>query len=257
MAKVKRKYGVRKWVFWCVGLVLLSIVGIIYYQLWLSQEDRFVRYQEFGIEIPVNFSLHGIDVSSYQGRINWPMVKAMDVRGVHIDFAFIKATEGLGRVDVQFRRNWESAKEAGMIRGAYHFFLATKSGRAQAENFLATTDMASGDIPPVLDIEETYGVRDTLLKQRVQEWLDVVQTSVGVKPIIYTSVDFYRRHLIGQFDAYPLWVAHYLQENDPRAGREWDFWQHSKTGHVSGIGTFVDFSVFKGDSIAFKQILLP
>jgi lysozyme len=257
MAKVKRKYWVHKWVYWCLGLVLLGIVGIINYQLWLAQEDRFVRYQEFGIEIPVNFSLHGIDVSSYQGRINWPMVKAMDVRGVHIDFAFIKATEGLGRVDAQFRRNWENAKDAGMTRGAYHFFLATKSGRAQAENFLATANMESGDIPPVLDIEETYGVRDSVLRQRVKEWLDVVQTSIGVKPIIYTSVDFYRRHLMGEFDIYPLWVAHYLQENDPKADREWDFWQHSKTGHVSGIGTFVDFSVFKGDSTAFRQTLLP
>jgi lysozyme len=75
--------------------------------------------------------------------------------------------------------------------------------------------------------------------------------------MIYTNVDFYQRHLTGAFDGYPLWVAHYLQENDPNIHRDWDFWQHSETGHVSGINTKVDFDVFKGDSSAFKQMLLP
>jgi len=257
MVRAKRKYRVRKWVLWSLGVVLVGIVGYINYQLWRSKEDRFIRYQEFGIEIPVNYSMHGIDVSWYQGRINWQMVKAMDVRGVQLDFAFIKATEGLGRVDNQFRRNWEEAKESGMCRGAYHFFLATKSGRAQAENFLSTISLESGDILPVLDVEETYGVKDTVLKSRIQEWLDVVQASVGVKPMIYTNVDFYNRHLGNTFDAYPLWVAHYLQEENPRIAREWNFWQHSESGHVSGINRTVDFDVFKGDSLAFKQLLLP
>jgi lysozyme len=257
MVRAKRKYRVRKWVLWSLGVFFAAIVGYINYQWWRSRDDRFIRYQEFGIEIPVNYSIHGIDVSWHQGRINWPMVKAMNVRGVQIDFAFIKATEGLGRVDAQFRKNWEDAKDAGLCRGAYHFFLATKSGRAQAENFLETISLEPGDIPPVLDVEETYGVKDTVLKARVQEWLDVVQTSTGVKPIIYANVDFYKRHLGSTFDAYPLWAAHYLQEENPRIDRDWYFWQHSETGHVSGIATRVDFDVFKGDSLAFKQLLIP
>jgi lysozyme len=256
MAKRKQKYKIRKWVFWLLGLILAGIVGYINYQLWLSREDRFIQYQEFGTEIPVNYSMHGIDVSVHQGRINWDMVKSMEVRGVHLDFTFIKATEGLGKVDAQFRRNWDEARDAGMTRGAYHYFLATKSGRAQAENFLGTIDLQSGDMPPVLDVEDTYGVRDTVLRERVREWLDVVETTTGTRPIIYTYVDFYNRHLGRMFDGYPLWVAHYLQEEHPRISREWAFWQHSESGHVSGINTSVDFDVFIGDSLAFKQLLI-
>lgn len=254
---MRRKLKIRKWVLWLLLFVVLGIVGFINYQLWLSKEDRFVRYQEFGTEIPVNYSIHGIDVSWHNGRINWPMVRAMEVRGVHLDFVFIKATEGLGRVDANFRRNWEEAKNAGMIRGPYHYFLATKSGRAQAENFLATISLESGDIPPVVDVEDTYGVRDTLIRQRLREWLDVVQTSIGTKPIIYTSVDFYDRHLGRMFDGYPLWAAHYLQKENPRISRDWSFWQHSEFGRVSGINAPVDFNVFNGDSLALKQLLLP
>ena len=257
MARAKRKLRIRKWVIWLLGGIIAVVAGVINYQLWLSKEDRFVRYSEFGTDIPVNYSIHGIDVSWHQGRINWPMVKSMEVRGVHLDFAFIKATEGLGRVDAQFRRNWEEARDAGMIRGAYHYFLATKSGRAQAENFLATISLESGDIPPVVDVEDTYGVRDTLIRLRVQEWLDVVQTSTGTKPIIYTNVDFYERHLGRMFDGYPLWAAHYLQKENPRIDRDWSFWQHSESGRVSGINAPVDFNVFNGDSLALKQLLLP
>ncbi|WP_162852467.1 glycoside hydrolase family 25 protein [Dinghuibacter silviterrae] len=254
---MRKKQKIRKWVLWLLLIFVLGVVALINYELWQSKEDRFVRYQEFGTDIPVNYAIHGIDVSWHNGRINWPMVKSMEVRGVHLDFVFIKATEGLGRVDAQFRRNWEEAKSAGMIRGPYHFFLATKSGRAQAENFLATVTLESGDIPPVVDVEDTYGVRDTLIHQRLQEWLDVVQANTGTKPIIYTSVDFYDRHLGRMFDGYPLWAAHYLQKENPRIARDWSFWQHSEFGHVSGINAEVDFDVFNGDSLALKQLLMP
>lgn len=257
MVRVKKRYRIRGWIIWALVLIFIGIAAYINYQLWLSRSDRFVRYKEFGIEIPVNYSIHGIDVSWHQSRVNWDMVKAMEVRGVQLDFVFIKATEGLGRVDVQFRRNWQEVKAAGLTRGAYHFFLATKSGRAQAENFLQTVDLQSGDMLPVLDVEQTYGVKDSVMRARVKEWLDVVENSTGVKPLIYTNVDFYKRHLGSQFDGYPLWTAHYLQHEKPNIDREWSFWQHSEIGRVSGVGTKVDFNVFKGDSLEFRQMLIP
>src|SRR6185436_17869011 len=102
------------------------------------------------IELPLGYKIHGIDVSSYQGNIYWPAVVAMKDQDVNIQFAFIKATEGLNKVDKQFQRNWQKAKEANIIRGAYHFFLATKSGRIQAQNFINTVQLQPGDLPPVL-----------------------------------------------------------------------------------------------------------
>ena len=86
----------------------------------------------------------------------------------NLDLFFIKATEGIVNTDPQFKRNWKKSKQAGMIRGAYHFFLATKDGREQAENFISMVDLEEGDLPPVVDIEQTYGVNSATLKKELK-----------------------------------------------------------------------------------------
>jgi lysozyme len=180
----------------------------------------------------------------------------MEVKKVKIKFAFIKATEGIGRIDENFRRNWFNAQKAGVARGAYHFFISSKSGKAQAENFIETVRLQKGDLPPVLDIEQTNGASITDLQQRVSDWLQMVEKKYRVKPVIYTNADFYKTFLSGRFDDYPLWVAHYLVKDKPRISRNWTFWQHNETGHVNGINSFVDFNVFNGDSTAFLNMLV-
>jgi len=242
-----------------VGLLVagsLIMLGMRGYEWWLERRAHFVRYQAFGIDIPTNYSIHGIDVSKYQEVIDWESVKQMNVEGIQLSFAFIKATEGLNNEDHYFRRNWKKTKEAGLTRGAYHFFLATKSGRVQAENFISTVEIQPGDLPPVLDIEQTYGVPYAKLRERVKEWLVTVENYYGVKPIIYTYVDFYDQVLRDEFDNYPLWVAHYLQKEKPRIYRDWHFWQHNEQGRVNGIVYRVDFDVFNGDSTEFKHLLV-
>jgi lysozyme len=204
----------------------------------------------------VNYSIHGIDVSKYQDVVNWQSVKNMRVQDVSISFVFVKATEGLGNEDQMFSRNWKKIKEAGLIRGAYHYFLATKSGKAQAENFINSVTLLPGDLPPVLDIEQTYGVAPEKLRQRAKEWLQTIQTYYGTAPIIYTNVDFYERYLKDDFDGYLLWAAHYLQPSQPRIYRSWSFWQHNERGRVNGCYTIVDFDVFNGDSLEFQKLLI-
>ncbi len=226
------------------------------YDWWQEQRAHFVSYPEFGIEIPTKYSIHGIDVSRYQNVIDWPSVKQMSVGQVQISFAFIKATEGLNDEDEMFARNWKKAREAGITRGAYHFFLATKSGKDQAENFIHSVKLMPGDMPPVLDIEQTYGVPVDLLRDRAKEWLETVQGYYGVPPVIYTNVDFYKQVLKDDFDSYPLWVAHYLKRDRPRIYRDWSFWQHNESGRVNGILTPVDFNVFSGDSAEFRKLLV-
>lgn len=218
---------------------------------------EFVRYPEFGIPMPSEYEIHGIDVSKYQQMISWESVHDMQVKDIRLGFAFMKATEGVGNTDAFFKRNWKNSKEAGMVRGAYHFFIATKDGKKQAENFISKVNLQSGDLPPVLDIEQTFGVSAAQLRKEIKEWLDVIEQYYGVKPIIYTYVDFYEKNLNGYFDDYPLWVAHYLQPHQPRISREWAFWQHSESGHVNGIFSRVDFDVFSGDSMAFRSLLIP
>ena len=200
--------------------------------------------------------MHGIDVSHHQDNIDWDAVKAMKVREIKIDFVFIKATEGLGRVDNAFRRNWFNARQAGIPRGAYHYFLPSKSGKAQAENFIATIQPEKGDLPPVLDIEQTNGASVEDIQQRAKDWLMMIEKQFKVKPIIYTNVDFYENFLAGKFDDYPLWIAHYLVQDKPRIQRHWSFWQHNEKGHVNGIDANVDFNVFNGDSTEFTKLLI-
>lgn len=239
-----------------LGIIIFVMLGFVVYGWWMERRAAFIRYDAFGIEIPVNYSIHGIDVSKYQDIIDWESVQEMRVEDVRISFAFIKATEGLRNEDVYFKRNWKRAKDAGLTRGAYHFFIATKSGKQQAQSFIKRVELEPGDLPPVLDVEQTYGVASAKLRERVQEWLDVVEEYYGVKPIIYTNVDFYKQVLKDEFDDYPLWAAHYLQRHRPRIHREWNFWQHSETGRVNGIGPRVDFNVFNGDSTAFTNLLV-
>jgi lysozyme len=143
-----------------------------------------------------------------------------------------------------------------VVRGAYHFFIASRSGKVQAENFLETVRLKKGDLPPVLDVEKSYGASVLDLQQRVADWLEMVEKKYKVKPIIYSNVDFYKTFLAGRFDDYPLWVAHYLVKDKPRIERNWFFWQHSESGHITGIRSTVDFNVFKGDSSDFKKLLI-
>jgi lysozyme len=243
---------------WALVIFLVVLTAAIYggYDWWLSRKSRFVRYPAFGISIPESFAIHGIDVSKYQQTIAWDVVKEMQVKNIRLGFAFIKATEGIDNKDPQFNRNWKKSKQAGIIRGAYHFLLATKDGKEQAENFIKTVKLVSGDLPPVVDIEQTYGVSAPVLQKELKEWLDVVENYYGVKPIIYSNADFYNRYLGKNFDNYPFWAAHYFQYDAPRIGRPWTFWQHSEEGRVNGILSKVDFNVFNGDSTEFNNLLM-
>ena len=258
MAKKKKKKSNIGWkIFIGFGIACaVVILGVVIYEWWEARKTSFIKYDAFGIEIPTNYRIHGIDVSKYQQRINWESVKEMQVEDVRIGFAFIKATEGINNKDAFFKRNWKHCKDVMLARGAYHFFLGTKSVKLQAENFINQVDLESGDLPPVLDVEQTNGVPGDKLRERVKEWLVTIENHYGVRPIIYTNVDFYKFYLKDAFDEYPLWVAHYLQKEKPRIYRNWHFWQYSELGRVNGILSKVDFNVFNGDSTEFRKMLI-
>lgn len=239
-----------------VVVVLAAYIWIVYSIKEKKEAARFALYPDFGIELPLGYKIHGIDVSSYQGNIYWPAVAKMHDQDVSIKFVFVKATEGLNKIDKQYSNNWQRAKEVNIIRGAYHYFLATKSGRLQAQNFIKTVQLQPGDLPPVLDVEELYGVRPDSMRSRVAAWLVAVENTYNVKPVIYTNVSFYKNFLGHQFDDYPLWVAHYFVKQQPGVNEGWSFWQHNATGKLNGIKTRVDFDVFSGDSTKFNSLLL-
>lgn len=235
---------------------MLSLITAAFFYARQGFLTSTVYYREFGISVPKRYGIHGIDVSRYQQKIAWDEVKQMEVEGIRIGFAFIKATEGKSMKDNQFRRNWKEARAKGLTRGAYHYFHPAIDPETQAAHFIKKVSLQPGDLPPVLDVEETNGVPHTQLIASIKIWLEAVEKAYGVKPILYTGPHFYETWLSGHFEEYPLWIAHY-DTHRPRIGRHWHFWQHSESGRVSGIRGPVDFNVFNGDSVAFKKLLIP
>ena len=223
----------------------------------IGEAPNYRTYQSFGIRIPVNYKIHGIDVSYAQGKINWQKVKAMEEDSVRIRFAFIKATEGLLTADPYFKRNWREAAKAGIVCGAYHFFRPKKDGLWQARFFLQNVKLETGDLPAVVDIEVLDGVSPDKMRKELKAYIKKVETVTGVKPIIYTGISFYKDYLAGHFDGYPLWIAHYYQGELKLADNtNWWFWQHSDKATINGIGHVVDFNAFKGDSLDLQRLLV-
>ncbi len=199
-------------------------------------------------------SYQGIDVSHYQGEVDWAAVKAAG-----ITFAIAKATQGASEVDPRFTQNWAGIKAAGLVRGAYHFFDPSVNAETQAENFIATVQLEAGDLPPMLDIEVSEGVSAEGIDADIQVWLTKVADAYGITPIIYSDLSFIRDNLASGFSAYPLWLADY-SATPPTAPGDWDawlIWQYSQSGSVSGVDGNVDRDVYEGASARWEQLLTP
>jgi lysozyme len=187
--------------------------------------------------------LTGIDVSHFQGHVDWMAVKAAGCA-----FAFAKATEGAGVSDPFFAANWAGMKAAGLMRGAYHFYRAQQDAAQQAAHFLSNVQFEAGDLPPVLDIEVNDGVTGATLVGGVQTWLDAVEPVAGASPIIYTNTPFWDAHFNDQFSQYPLWIAHYgpAPQPLPVGWTVWTFWQYSQSLTIAGVGGPADHDYFNG-----------
>lgn len=194
------------------------------------------------IDAPVA-TLQGIDVSHYQKGIEWETV--LQKHDLH--FAFVKATEGSDFTDSLFCRNWEILHELGIRRGAYHYFRSYGCGLEQALHFLQSVELEPGDLAPVLDLETTDNMPPEVMLEEALVWLQTVERSLNVKPIIYTNQNFYERYLAGTIDNYPLWIARYGEDSPVLSnGALWHFWQYSNQGCVDGISEKVDLNIFRG-----------
>lgn len=201
----------------------------------------------------------GVDVSSWQhlhNRVEWGRVKSDGNT-----FAFVKATEGSGYVNPYFANDWAGTARAGLFRGAYHFARPHRgTARAQARFFVRVAGRMHhrGDLPPVLDLEVTGGLRPHALQRWTRTWLRTVRRATGRTPIIYTSPVFWRTALANsrKFSAYPLWIAHYgvARPQIPGGWRTWTFWQGRRNSRVAGIGAGVDRNAFNGSMARLRHL---
>ena len=200
---------------------------------------------------PHDFVIHGIDVSKYQGDIDWAQVKASGVK-----FAYIKATEGGDHIDAKFQQNWNGAKAVGLPRGAYHFVYWCRPWHEEMRHFIQTVPKEPDALPPVLDVEATPESKKC--KRRLErgpvltemrEMLRAMERHYGKKPVIYSTVDFYEAILSpNELEEYPIWIRSTKHSPHVRYGsRNWHFWQYQSDAQIPGIVGNVDRNAFRGD----------
>jgi GH25 family lysozyme M1 (1,4-beta-N-acetylmuramidase) len=202
-------------------------------------------------------TIHGIDVSHWQGNIDWVKVAASGIR-----FAFIKATDGLNGVDPSFAKNWAGAKAAGIARGAYHYLHPNLAGASQADLFLHTVTVGGmhdlGELSPAIDLEESDGADPNSISVTIELFMQhMYEFAPGEKVALYTAPGWWLQHSFVFSQPAPagsyLWIAHW-DVADPGTITGWDkatVWQYSARGAVPGITGTVDLDRFLGDEAAF------
>lgn len=224
--------------------IIFAIVGTIALLLW----NGIIWFNN-----PSNkdYPIRGVDVSHYQGDIDWAALSSQD-----IEFAFIKATEGSSYVDEYFDYNFKRAQASGIDVGAYHFFSYDSAGSTQAENFIRTVTPFEGMLPPVVDVE-FYGDKASNPPEReavdkeLADMLTALEEYYGLKPIIYTTQTVYDLYLKGDYAEYDIWIRDVITKPSLSDGRDWTFWQYSNRGRLDGYSgeeKFIDMNVYVGDA---------
>lgn len=201
---------------------------------------------------------YGFDISHYQNRedITWDSL-SIGNKTIPLEFVVMRATMGNRNADKHFNDFWEQAKKHELIRGAYHFYRADEDPVLQANNFLESVKLESGDLPPILDIEKIPRKKSKeKLVEDLKVWCKIVEETYGKKPIIYTYYHYYKDYLKGEFDGYPLWLANYNDVPTPSPDDHFDFWQFTENGIVNGINTKVDLDLYNGSLWSLKSMTL-
>jgi lysozyme len=201
----------------------------------------------------LSYPLQGVDVSHHQGEIDWTQLQ-----GPAVQFAYIKASEGVAWRDPRFASNWKSALAVGVTPGAYHFFTLCKSGAEQARNFLAAlADVTGSGLPPAVDLEFGGNCEHRPAQQEftreLYSFLEQVKRETGCTPVLYVTQDFYEPYVAGRIEGYPLWVRNIFGTPRLDEGANWLLWQYANRGRMPGVGTFIDLNVYSGSAAEFRQ----
>ena len=214
---------------------------------------------------PAPARLEGIDVSVWQGTIDWTKVAAAGKQ-----FAIIRASAGTLTKDSTYAANRAGAKAAGLKIAAYHYAnpdTASNDALNEANWFLSLATPARGEMLPALDVEVTNGLSVSQMQTWVRTWLERVTEVVGVRPMIYTSPNFWRTYMgdtrwFADAGYKVLWIAHWTTASQPTipasnwGGNSWTFWQYTSDGSVPGISGRVDLDRYNGSTLA-SSLFIP
>ncbi|MGN6692934.1 MAG: GH25 family lysozyme [Aquihabitans sp.] len=231
---VQRDGGRRRRWPWAMGGAVLVVVVLAVTWFWYLPNHR---------SDPQAGERYGVDVSRHQKVIDWERVADDD-----IGFAYIKASEGGDLVDVRFAQNWKGAGDAGLDRGAYHYFTLCRPGDEQAANFLKTVPADEAELPPALDLEIAGNCSarpdaDAVAKE-VAAFIGAVEEATGQRMVLYIGDDWQERYPVAGREDRPRWARR--MHRRPLTD-DWWLWQFSGTSRVDGITGHTDLNVMKGD----------
>lgn len=240
---------------WTVGGVAAAVAGIVAIVAALVWSGVIWPNRTPAAE----YEVRGVDVSSYQGDIDWPVLAAQD-----LDFAFIKATEGSSHTDPEFEGNWADALGTDLVVGAYHFMSFESPGESQLENIIATVPAEPGTLAPVVDLEYYGEFVDTPptaqeLRAILDPLLAGIEEHYGQPAILYTTESIWETYLTDGYDDVPLWIRSVYETPDLPIGTRWTFWQysdHDKLDGYSGEEEFIDLNVFRGSLEDLNEMTL-
>ena len=188
--------------------------------------------------------IHGIDVSHYQHEVFWETIGD----NTNMAYVYLKATEGVDRVDERFERNIDMAHRHGLKVGSYHFYRPKLETRRQMENFKNRVLPGEQDLIPMLDVETLGDLPVPQFCDSLSKMLTLFEETYHQKPLVYTYRNFYNKYLQGRIDGYPLMIATYADEQPVLDdGRDYLIWQYTCKGRLNGVSGEVDKSRFVGD----------
>ena len=239
--------GIKRLIIALISLIL--VVAIIFSSVFVLAKMKVIYINNWFVN--KNDSTIGVDVSSYQANINMNKLKEQNIQ-----FIYIKATEGSKAQDNTFEKNWDNAKKAGLLSGAYHFFSFDSEGKTQAENFINTVDdNMKGRLIPAVDVEyygdkkENPPKKEDVVRE-LKVFLNALEKEYGVKPIIYTGAEIYDKYLKGEFDEYKKWISSFYTPLSWNYKDDWYIWQYLNKGELEGYSggeKYIDLNILNKD----------
>lgn len=224
------------------GATLIGMLGILVYFFYVQFTPKSPNQNEGFRPLAIGFKSHGIDVSHYQGEIDWD--ELLKNSSVKIAFVFCKATEGTQILDERWRRNRKMLRERKVAVGAYHYFRPDIDATLQARFFLEHYHPKQNDLPPVIDVEDE--IDDPIsLRNNVKRWMDIVEKKTGKRPIIYTNFYMFSKIFEAHFRDYKFWIANYSDNPERMKDDRIIYWQYSDQGRVPGIKGKIDLNMSK------------
>lgn len=230
-------------------IIIVVILAVTYLTIFILAKQKVIFINKWFVDEKT--STIGVDVSTYQAKIDMNKLKEQNIK-----FIYIKATEGSTSQDDRFAENWEYAKNAELLSGAYHFFSFDSEGKTQAENFIKTVGKnMKGRLLPAVDIELYGDKKDNppdkeIVVKELKIFLEITEKEYGVKPIIYCGCEEHEKYIKGEFDGYKKWISSFYTPLSWNYKEDWDIWQYLNKGELEGYTggeKYIDLNILNKD----------